>query len=227
MWTRIVGLSGGNITVKTAVTEQNGKRGMRITWVCMKSQYRGRIACWYSSSGSNFWGGARNMKYQLPRSVSIFLWLLFTNQGAWPLAPFPRILDCILSFKYCIAYIYVTTFDSVPCKIGAGLTQCTFYRLKQRETQQNSLIRLLQPFTSHIYSQRYHSSLWNMSQTSQTSQISQISHNSQFSQFSRKKAGFRPETPVWDVQLHSQPVSYTEKPGWTQTTTIEWQRLEI
>ena len=130
---------------------------------------------------------------------------------------------------YLIAYIiyyiiYVTTFDSVPCKIGAGLTQCTFYGLEQRETQQNSLIRLLQPHRSHIYSQRYHSSLWNMSQTSQTSQISQFS---QFSQFSRKKAGFRPETPVWDVQLHSQPVSYTEKPGWTQTTTIEWQRLEI
>ena len=53
----------------------------------------------------------------------------------------------------------VTTFDSVPCRIGAGLTQCTFYRLKQRETQQNDLIRLLQPHTSHIYSQRYHSSL--------------------------------------------------------------------
>ena len=35
--------------------------------------------------------------------------------------------------------INVTTSASASCRIGAGLTQCTFYISKQRETQQNDL----------------------------------------------------------------------------------------
>ena len=31
-----------------------------------------------------------------------------------------------------IGYAIVTTFDSVPCRIGAGLTQCTFYQLETK-----------------------------------------------------------------------------------------------
>ena len=51
-------------------------------------------------------------------------------------------------------YSNVTTFDSVPCRIGAGLTQCTFYRLKQRETQQNEFDTFITAsHISHIQSE--------------------------------------------------------------------------
>ena len=80
-----------------------------------------------------------------------------------------------------------------------GSRNAHFINRRQRETQQNDLIRLLQPLTSHIYS---HISQFALKHVTDVTDLTDLTVLTQLTKC-HEKGWIWPETPVWDVQLHS------------------------